>query len=64
LYWLSEKFDAIVEKLGIDKLVNGVGGSVVWGGKTFRLLQSGSIGFYIFAMVIGIVVLITLTVLI
>lgn len=64
LYWLSYKFDAIVEKLGIDKLVNGVGGSVVWGGKTFRLLQNGGIGFYIFAMVIGIVVLITLTVLI
>jgi NADH-quinone oxidoreductase subunit L len=64
LYWLSEKFDAIVEKLGIDKLVNGVGGTVVWGGKAFRLLQNGSIGFYIFAMVIGILVLITLTVLI
>ncbi len=64
LYWLSETFDAVVERLGIDRLVNGVGGSVVWGGKTFRLLQNGGIGFYIFAMVIGILVLLTLTVLI
>ncbi len=64
LYWLSETFDAVVERLGIDRLVNGVGGSVVWGGKTFRLLQNGGIGFYIFAMVIGVIVLLTLTVLI
>ena len=64
LYWLSETFDAVIERLGIDRLVNGVGGSVVWGGKTFRLLQNGGIGFYIFAMVIGILVLLTLTLLI
>ncbi len=64
LYWLSETFDVVVERLGIDKLVNGVGSSVVWGSKTFRLLQNGGIGFYIFAMVIGIIVLLTLTVLI
>jgi NADH-quinone oxidoreductase subunit L len=64
LYWLSDKFHSIIEKLGIDNMVNGVGGSVVWGGKTFRLLQSGGIGFYIFAMVVGILVLLTLTVLI
>jgi NADH-quinone oxidoreductase subunit L len=64
LYWLSHAFDIFVEKLGIDRIVNGVGGSVEQGSKTFRLLQNGSIGFYIFAMVIGIIVLLTLTVLI
>lgn len=64
LYWLSHAFDIFIERLGIDRLVNGVGGSVEEGSKTFRLLQTGSTGFYIFAMVIGIVVLLTLTVLI
>lgn len=64
LYWLSHAFDIFIEKLGIDRIVNGLGGSVEEGSKTFRLLQSGSIGFYIFAMVIGIIVLLTLTVLI
>ncbi len=64
LYWLSHVFDIFIEKLGIDRLVNGVGGSVEEGSKTLRLLQNGKIGFYIFAMVIGILVLLTLTVLI
>jgi NADH-quinone oxidoreductase subunit L len=63
LYWLSHAFDIFIERLGIDKIVNGVGGSVDTGSKAFRLLQNGSIGFYIFAMVIGIVVLLSLTIL-
>jgi NADH-quinone oxidoreductase subunit L len=61
LYWLSAQFDQIVERLGIDKLVNGVGGSVVAGSRVLRLVQSGSIGYYIFLMVISIVVLIAAT---
>ncbi|MFZ2905112.1 MAG: NADH-quinone oxidoreductase subunit L [Cyclobacteriaceae bacterium] len=64
LYWLSHAFDIFIEKLGIDRVINGLGSSVEEGSKTFRLLQSGRIGFYIFAMVIGIIVLLTLTVLI
>jgi NADH-quinone oxidoreductase subunit L len=64
LYWLSHAFDIFVEKLGIDRMVNWFGGSVEEGSKALRLLQSGSIGFYIFAMVIGIIVLLTLTVII
>ena len=64
LYWLSHAFDIFIEKLGIDRIVNGLGNSIEEGSKSLRLLQSGSIGFYIFAMVIGIIALLTLTVLI
>lgn len=64
LYAISHAFDIFIERLGIDRIVNGVGNSVQEGSKTLRLLQNGGIGFYIFAMVIGIIVLLTLTVLI
>ena len=61
LYWLSAKFDLVIEKLAIDRLVNSLGSTVIEGSKVFRLLQSGSIGFYIFVMVVGIVLMLTLT---
>jgi NADH-quinone oxidoreductase subunit L len=64
LYTISHAFDIFIERLGIDRLVNGVGDSIQEGSKTLRLLQNGGIGFYIFAMVLGILVLLTLTVLI
>lgn len=57
LYWLSNIFDIFIERLGIDKIVNAFGGSVVEGGKATRVSQSGSIGSYIFMMVIGIVLI-------
>jgi NADH-quinone oxidoreductase subunit L len=34
-----------------------VGKTVRWGGDRLRLLQTGQVGFYIFIMVIGIVLL-------
>jgi NADH-quinone oxidoreductase subunit L len=61
LYWLSNIFDIFIERLGIDKIVNAFGGSVVEGGKYTRLSQSGSIGYYIFLMVIGIVLILSYT---
>lgn len=61
LFWLSAKFDAVVERLGIDNLVNNFGNSVVWGSRIARRLQTGSIGFYIFAMVISIIALLATT---
>jgi NADH-quinone oxidoreductase subunit L len=61
LYWLSNIFDIFIERLGIDKIVNAFGGSVVEGGKYTRLSQSGSIGYYIFLMVIGIVLILFYT---
>ena len=57
LYRISSAFDAFLERLGIDFLVNSFGDSVVEGSKVARLLQSGNIGFYIFAMVIGIILM-------
>jgi NADH-quinone oxidoreductase subunit L len=54
---LSRFFEDVIEKSGIDKLVNGVGRAVHWGSQQARLLQSGQVGFYIFAMVIGMVFL-------
>lgn len=57
LYWLSNLFDIFIERLGIDKIVNAFGGSVVEGGKATRVSQSGSIGQYIFLMVAGIVLI-------
>ncbi len=63
LYWLSNLFDIFIERLGIDKLVNAFGGSVMEGGKVARLTQNGSIGYYIFLMVIGIVLILTYTIL-
>ncbi len=57
LFWLSTIFERFIEKMGIDGLVNGVGSTVVGGSKVARLLQTGNIGFYIFAMVISIVLI-------
>jgi NADH-quinone oxidoreductase subunit L len=57
LMGLSRFFEEAIEKSGIDRLINGVGRSVYWGSQQVRLLQSGQVGFYIFAMVIGMVVL-------
>ncbi len=52
---LSKFFHAFVEKTGIDGLVNGIGDLFVSSGKGIRQLQSGSVGFYIFMMVLGVV---------
>jgi NADH-quinone oxidoreductase subunit L len=57
LMMLSRFFEDAIEKSGIDRLVNGVGRGVHWGSQQARLLQNGQVGFYIFAMVIGMVVL-------
>lgn len=61
LYWLSNIFDIFIERLGIDKIVNAFGGSVVEGGKVTRLIQNGSIGYYIFLMVLGIILILFYT---
>lgn len=58
---LSSLLDGYAEKRGIDGIVNGVGKTVRWGGDKLRLLQSGQVGFYIFMMVIGMVLLFTIS---
>lgn len=57
LYWVSEQFYSIVEKSGIDMLVNSSGRGVEAGSKVARLIQTGRLGYYIFVMVIGIALL-------
>ena len=57
LYWLSQQFYSIIEKSGIDMLVNSSGRGVESGSKFARLIQTGSLGYYIFVMVIGIALL-------
>lgn len=54
---LSGFFQDVIERSGIDALVNGVGKSVKWSGRQIRLLQNGLVGFYIFAMVLGMILL-------
>jgi NADH-quinone oxidoreductase subunit L len=55
LDWLSNFFYNIIERLGIDGLVNGIGKGTIETSKGLRLLQTGNVGFYIFIMVLGVI---------
>ena len=48
---------SVVEKSGIDGVVNGVGRFINYSSRQFRLLQSGQVGSYILFMVLSIAVL-------
>jgi NADH-quinone oxidoreductase subunit L len=52
---LSVFFYKVVDKMGIDGIVNGVAQSPIEAGRGLRLLQTGNVGFYLLMMVIGIV---------
>jgi NADH-quinone oxidoreductase subunit L len=54
---LSAFFTNIVEKKGIDGMVNGTGKFVNYSGRQLRWLQSGHVGGYVLLMVIGMLVL-------
>jgi len=45
----------VVDQLGIDGFVNGLGKGSIEASKGLRLLQTGNVGFYIFMMVVGII---------
>ncbi|UEG52900.1 NADH-quinone oxidoreductase subunit L [Mucilaginibacter daejeonensis] len=55
LDFLSTFFYKVIDKKGIDGLVNGIGQAPIEGGKGLRLLQSGNVGLYLFMMVIGVI---------
>lgn len=57
LMLLSNFFQDVIERSGIDRLVNGVGRGVQWSSQQIRLVQNGQVGFYIFAMVLGMIIL-------
>jgi NADH-quinone oxidoreductase subunit L len=59
LYWISAQLESIIERMGIDKLVNSFGKGVIVGSRNARFLQDGGLGFYIFVMVISIVIILT-----
>jgi NADH-quinone oxidoreductase subunit L len=52
---LSVFFYKVVDKMGIDGIVNGLGQGPMEAGRGLRLLQTGNVGFYLFMMVIGII---------
>jgi NADH-quinone oxidoreductase subunit L len=52
---LSVFFYKIIDKWGIDGFVNSLGKGSVEASKSFRLLQAGNVGFYLFMMVAGII---------
>ena len=52
---LSVFFYKVVDRLGIDGFVNGLGKGSIEASKGLRLLQTGNVGFYIFMMVVGII---------
>ncbi len=54
---ISNFFNNIVERKGIDGFVNGVGKAVNYGSRQIRWLQSGQVGTYVLLMVIGMLVL-------
>jgi len=60
LYSISEMFHDVIERMGIDRLINEMGNSVILGSRGARHLQNGGIGYYIFAMVIGIILLVAI----
>ena len=52
--------EAVIEVLAIDRLVNSAGQFITASSQVLRRVQNGSIGFYIFVMIISIIVLLTL----
>jgi NADH-quinone oxidoreductase subunit L len=52
---LSVFFYKVVDRMGIDGFVNGLGKGTIGASKGLRLLQTGNVGFYIFMMVVGII---------
>ncbi|MEO6949408.1 MAG: NADH-quinone oxidoreductase subunit L [Ginsengibacter sp.] len=56
-YAIAKFLNNVVDKKGIDGIVNGVGRGVQYSSRQFRLLQSGQVGSYLLLMVIGMLLL-------
>jgi NADH-quinone oxidoreductase subunit L len=54
---LSLFLNNVIERSGIDGLVNGVGKGINYSSRQIRLLQNGQAGAYILMMVIGMIIL-------
>jgi NADH-quinone oxidoreductase subunit L len=62
--WFSSKLHDKVEIKIIDRAVNGLGNLVVWSGHTLRFIQNGNVGFYMFIMIIGVILILFFNILI
>lgn len=58
--WLAGFIDSVLERSGIDAIVNGVGKAVQYSSRQLRLLQSGQVGSYVLLMIAGMVLLFVL----
>ncbi len=61
---LSKAVYRIVEVRGIDRIVNGIGNLVIRTGNTLRYIQTGNVGFYMFMMILGIILMLFINILI
>jgi len=52
---LSRFFYKVIDRAGIDGIVEGIGEFFMASGRGIRQLQSGHVGFYLFMMVIGVI---------
>lgn len=57
LFRLSQWFGSFIDRQIVDRIVNNTADMVDMSGRTLRLFQSGNTGFYVFAMVVGMIVL-------
>lgn len=57
LFSASRMMYKYIEVNFIDRIVNGVGQLVVLSSRTARFLQTGSVGFYIFAIALGVILI-------
>jgi len=63
LLWLSRFLHDTIDRRGIDRAVNGAGAAVVRAGNTFRFIQTGNVGFYMFIMILGILAILVTNIL-
>jgi NADH-quinone oxidoreductase subunit L len=60
VHWFGKIGDTVIESLAIDRVVNSFGSLTRGSSQILSRLQTGSIGFYIFMMVLSIIVILTL----
>jgi NADH-quinone oxidoreductase subunit L len=63
LYWLSDVFYKVFDIKLVDGAVNAAGKGVDMSSRNLRFIQTGNIGFYIVAMVVGIILMLALNLL-
>ena len=62
--WMSDKFHGILELRFIDRIVNGFGAGSESQPDLVRWIQTGNVGFYMFMMIIGMMLILIFNLLI